>query len=289
MNTVRVLLCFVIFSSFPADANAQRPRERADPTGPVGEVFWAQNIIVTSSVANLQQGDVNVTIMHSFGFISDGFDDLFGLDAAANIRFGVDYGVTERLSIGVGRSRFDKLWDFRAKGNLLRQSKDGSMPLELAFKGSMAIETVDSDLGLTDRLSYFASAMLARKFTGRVSIQISPMYSHFNTVFVELGPEGQVLEPENSHFAVGIAGRVALSSRVAILFEYVPVIGSRSDGTKDAVSLGMNLETGGHVFQLFFTTSQWFTEQHMIARNRDVFFDGDIRFGFNVNRIFGLH
>lgn len=268
-------------------ARAQMPRERVDPGGPVEEVFWAPNVVLGSSVYMLPQSNLNVTIMHAFGIATNGVEDLFGLDGAANIRFGVDYGLHDRLSIGVGRSRFDKLYDFRFKAKLLRQMRDNSMPVEVALKGDAGIMTVENGFAFTDRLSYFASLLIARKMSERISLQVTPMVSHFNTVYIERS-NGRILEEENDHIALGLAGRFVLSRRLALQVEYMPVLGARSDGTTDALSLGLDIETGGHVFQLFFTTSQWLTEQHAIARNAVAFFDGDFRFGFNVNRVFRL-
>ncbi|GMQ83233.1 MAG: DUF5777 family beta-barrel protein [Rhodothermia bacterium] len=267
---------------------AQIPRERANPGGPVDEVFWAPNIITMGSVANLPKGNVNLTIMHVFGIATDGIKDLFGLDDLANIRIGLDYGLSDRVSIGFARSRFDKLFDFRFKGNFLRQTKDGRVPLELAIKGDMGIRTDENGFDLQDRPNYLGAVLLARKFSDTVSLQLTPMFSHFNTVFIESVGSSEIIEEENDHFALGIGGRVVMGTRVAILFEYISVIGSRSDGTRDEMGVALNVETGGHVFQLFLKTSQWLTEQHAIARNRDQFLKGDFRFGFNVNRVFSL-
>lgn len=264
------------------------PRERADPGGPVDEVFWAPSVILTSSVTNLPGGNLNVTIMHAFGIATDGVETLFGLDGAANIRFGVDYGVFDRLSVGIGRSRFDKLYDARFKANLLRQTKDGRIPVEVALKGSVGIMTLRNGFDFADRLNYFASLLVARKVTDRLSVQVAPMFSHFNTVFIERGAGGEVVEERNDHIALGLAGRYVLSPRFALLAEYLPVLGARSDGTTDVISLSLDIETGGHVFQLFFTSSSWLTEQHALARNADDFLAGDFRFGFNVNRVFSL-
>ncbi len=267
---------------------AQMPRERANPGGAVEGIFWAPNLILTPSVYNLPEGNLNVTIMHSFGIATNGVETLFGLDDAANIRFGVDYGITDRLSVGIGRSRFDKLYDLRLKAKVLRQTKDDRIPLAVAVTGDVGVMTLENGFDVADRLNYFASLLLARKFTERISLQIMPMFSHFNTVFIEQGTGGVILEDENNHFAIGLGGRFVLNNRLALLVEYLPVIGERSDGTTDAFSVALNIETGGHVFQLFFTTSQWLTAQHVIARNADSFFDGDFRFGFNVNRVFAL-
>lgn len=278
----------VVALGFSAEAGrAQMPRERVDPGGPVEEVFWAPSAILGSSVYNLPRGNLNVTIMHAFGIVTNGVRDLFGLDGAANIRFGADYGVHDRLSIGVGRSRFDKLYDVRFKAKLLRQMKDNTPPVDVALKGDVGIMTVENGFDGADRLSYLASLMIARAFGERASLQVTPMFSHFNTVFIERG-SGRILEEENDHVALGLTGRVVLNRRLALQVEYMPVLGARSDGTTNALSVGLDIETGGHVFQLFFTTSPWLTEQHVIARNDDDFFDGDFRFGFNVNRVFRL-
>ena len=264
------------------------PRQRANPDGPVDEVFWAPRVIHLASVSNLEQRNLNFSIKHSFGLVTNGVEDLFGLDAAANIRFGLDYGITDWLSVGIGRSRFEKLYDGRFKLNVLRQRKDGSIPLEMALTGNAGILTVKNGYDTLDRLSYMGGLILARKFSDQISFQVTPMFTHFNTVTIERDANEEIVEQVNDILAVGFAGRVVITERVAILFEYIPVFGDRNDRTEDAFSVGLDLETGGHVFQLFFTPSQSMTEQHVVARNVDDFFDEGIRFGFNVHRVFSL-
>ena len=283
------LLFISIFFLLPAqDATAQMPRQRANPGGPVDEVFWAPRIVHLTSVTNLEKNNMDFNIKHTFGVLTNGVEDLFGLDAAANIRFGLDYGITDWLSIGIGRSRFDKLYDGRFKLNALRQSKDGRIPLEIAFTGNAGILTVKNGYEVVDRLSYMGGVILARKFSERISLQVTPMFTHFNTVTIERDINDQVVEEINDIVAIGVAGRVVLTERVAFLVEYIPVLGDRNDQTEDALSVSFDIETGGHVFQLFFTTSQSMTEQHVVARNRDDFLSGDIRFGFNVHRVFSF-
>ena len=266
-----------------ANASAQMPRERAVAGGPVEELFWAPTVISTASVTNLPRGNANFTIMHSFGPVSGGAGQLWGLDGAANIRFGLDYGITDRFSVGIGRSRLEKVVDFRTKVNLLRQTTDGRMPVEVAVKGDLGITTEENGFEFPDRLSSLVSVMVARRMSDKVSIQVTPMFSHFNAVVAQGG-----VVPEGNHYAVGLAGRYVISERVAILAEFVPVLGDRTEGTRDNLALGIDLETGGHVFQLFVATSHWLTEQHAIARNTGDFFDSDFRLGFNVNRVFGV-
>lgn len=285
---VLFLALFAGLLTGPLSAYAQIPRERADPNRPVEELFWAPTVIGVASVTNLGGGDLNYTIKHSFGLVSTGIEDLYGLDGAANIRFGLDYGLSDRWSIGFGRSRFEKVYDFRTKVNVLKQTVSGSSPLELAVMGDVGITTDRNGYDFQDRLSYFGSVLLARRVSDRLSLQVAPMVSHFNIAFIERNGAGAIVEEENTHLAVATAMSYQFNEVFALLVEYVPVIGKRSDGTVNAMSVGIDIETGGHVFQLFFTSSGWLTEQHMIARNTDDFFKGDFRWGFNINRVFAL-
>ena len=283
----RVLPVLLLSLLVVESASAQMERRRADPSGAVEEIFWAPTLVSTATVTNVPRGNLNVTIMHAFGLVSDGIDEWWGLDGGANIRIGLDYGLTDRISVGIGRTRLEKTVDLRTKVSLLDQSKDGRMPVAVAVKGDVGIRTERGGFGFDDRLSYLGSVLVARRVSDRVSLQVSPMVSHFNTVWVDLGPGGERLVPENTQFAVALGARLLLKDRVALTAEYIPVLGNRSDGTRDAFALGLDLETGGHVFQVFLASSQWLTEQHVVARNVDDFFSGDFRIGFNVNRVFG--
>ncbi len=284
--TMRLFTLLLVVGCITVDASAQLERVRARPGGPVDEVFWAPAIVVVPSVTNVGAGDLHFTIQHSFGRVSDGASELWGLDGTANIRFGLDYGLTDRLSVGAGRSRFDKVYDFRSKWNVLRQTKDNRVPIEVALAGNAGITTLENGFSFDDRLTYAGSLLLARRVSDELSVQIAPTVSHFNVVFRELDRFGDVVEEENTHLALALAARYVVHPQVSLAVEYVPVLGSRSDGTTDMLSFAVNIETGGHVFQLFFTSSRWITLQHAVARNDDAFFDGDIRFGFNVNRVF---
>lgn len=269
-----------------AGAFAQIERWRANPSAPVDELFWSPTVVITSSVTNFDRGDLNFSIMHAFGIATNGVEDLFGLDGAANIRFGLDYGITNRFSVGFGRQRFERTYDARFKLNVLRQTSDNRVPLEFALQGVTGITTDPNGYELVDRLSFAAVAMLGRRMNSWFAFQISPMYSHLNTVIDELLFDGTEIHRENDHYAVAFAVHLRLAQRVALVAEYVPVFGPRSDDTVDAMAVGIDLETGGHVFQMFVTTSQWFTPQHLLAKNVDDFLDGDFRIGFNVNRVF---
>lgn len=275
-----VLLGFGLLFGSPSSAWAQMERERAQETRRVTDVFWAQNIVEMSTVRPLPAGNLNVTIMHTFGLVSDGYQQFFGLDTQANIRLGIDYGVTDWLSLGIGRTRTDKVVDGRAKLHLLHQTQSGSTPVDVALKGDVGITTQQNGFDFSERLSFLSSVLIARSFGGHASLQLTPMIAHFNTV-------PQASDP-NTVFALGIGGQLPLSRRFALTAEFIPVFGDRIGGTTNASSIGLDIQTGGHVFQLFFTTSFWPLEQYTVARNQDQMLDGDFRFGFNVNRVFGV-
>lgn len=268
------------------ETRAQMPRERAEPSGPVTETFWAPAIVFLPSAMNLPAGNLNFTIHHVFGIATEGAEDLFGLDAAANIRFGLDWGITDRWSVGAGRSRYDKVYDARTKFALLRQTRDDSMPITLSLAGDVGVTTLQNGFEFADRLSYYTSAIIARSFSEDLSVQVTPMLSHFNAVYKDRAADDSITLEQHDHVAIGIAARYVLNNYVSVSAEYLPVLGERSDETTDAFSAAVNVETGGHVFQLFLTTSQWITPQYTIARNSDSFLDGDFRLGFNVNRVF---
>lgn len=154
------------------------------------------------------------------------------------------------------------------------------------FKGNLGIRTQKESFSLTfqERLNYLGSVMIARKFSDNFSFQVSPMVAHFNTVVKREANS----ELYNTLLGLGFAGRIKINERKSISFEYLPVIGDRISDTKNHAALVYELETGGHVFQMFLMSGRWFTEQHLLAKTETNFFEPNFRFGFNVNRIFGL-
>ncbi len=284
----QVLVGLLIIGVTTSLLQAQMQRQRAVKDAPVDELFLIGSIAGMSTVTNLEQGDLNSVIMHNFGLVSGGVEDFWGLDQGAAVRLGIDYGVTDKLSVGIGRTSIEDNVDLRFKYTLLRQMSSDKIPVEVALKGDVGINTQKNtrfdDFTFAERLNYFGSLMVARKFNDVVTIQVAPMISHFNTVVVE----GDLTTPENTHFALGFGGRYKMNERKSLTFEFLPVLGERTKGTVNHFALGYEIETGGHVFQMFFMSGRWFTEQHLIARTTTDFFESDFRLGFNVNRVFGL-
>ncbi len=261
---------------------AQMERERVNPGGAVAETFWAPNLIGMETTEQVSAKNLNVTIMHSFGIATERtLQNFFGLDIGPNVRLGIDYGITDSWSVGIGRMTDRKVVDLRSKLSLIQETKDGSVPLSMSLKGDIGLTTLENNRPVSDDLNYLLSLPIAKKVSENLSLQAAPMFAHFNRV-------NGISETENNLFAIGLGGEYRISRRYALIAEYYPVLGDRNPDTKNAFALGLNIETGGHVFQLFFASSSWHTEQYVIAQNDQEFWAGDFRFGFNVNRIFTL-
>jgi hypothetical protein len=275
---IALFLCSIV--------QAQMQRQRANPNGPVDEIFLSKNIAGLGTVQLLQKGDLNSMIQHNFGDVRGGIDTFFGVDEGANVRIAFAYGLTNDINIGIGRTSREDNIDFGLDYRLLHQTKSDNIPISLVLKGNLGIRTQKEAFSLTfqERLNYLGSVMIGRKFSESFSFQISPMISHFNTVV----KRDTNTELYNTVYGLGFAGRIKLNERKSLSFEYLPVIGDRITNTKNHAALVYELETGGHVFQMFFMSGRWFTEQHLLTRTETDFFEPNFRFGFNVNRVFGL-
>lgn len=281
MDMIKKLLITVGLTAITATQGfSQMERERVITDGPVDEIFWAPTLVGMSTVQNLPKQNLNVTIMHNFGLLNEQWlQNFFGMDFGATVRLGADYGITDQWTVGAGRISPQKVYDFRTQYAVFKQSHSGSVPVSLSLKAALGINTRENGFAFGERLDYFGSVMVARRFSDKLSVQAVPMLSYFSRVFA-----GQ----ENLHMALGLGAEYRLNDRWALMGEYYPVFGDRSDGTLNAFAAGVNIETGGHVFQLFLKSSNWHTEPYIISQNSEDFWGGDIRFGFNVNRIFRI-
>lgn len=252
--------------------------------------FKSTHINTSHSVAQLKKNHLDFIIYHRFGALSGGIDKFFGIDVA-NMRLGFEYAVTDWLTLGVGRSNFQKTYDGFIKVRLLRQSKGGnnSLPLTLTYVGSSEIFTKsfdnpDRDNLFSSRLSYVHQLLLARKFNENLSLQLMPTLVHKNLV-------GTTAE-SNDLIALGIGGRYKFTKRMAVTFEYYQTFRNSDSGLEynNPLSIGIDIETGGHVFQLVLSNSPLMQEGNFIyGANNDDFFKGDIHFGFNITRVFSFN
>ncbi len=231
-------------------------------------------------------GVFNMLISHRFGRLNTGFYDLWGLDQA-NIRIGGEYGVTPWFTLGAGRSNVLKTYDGYAKVKFLRQSTGKRvMPISVAGLASAAVQGTRPD---TTRQNFFSSRMdysfqllLARKFGERLSLQLMPTVVHRNLV--------PTAEEENDAFSIGVGGRFKLSKGMSLNAEYYYLLpGFVDDNYTNSLSLGFDIETGGHVFQLMFSNSRFMSTNLFARRTDGDWLKGDIHFGFAISRFFTVH
>jgi hypothetical protein len=261
-------------------------QETASETFYTEQTFKGTRLINGHSIETRKQGVLDVIISHRFGPLNSGGYNLFGLDDS-NIRLGLDYGISDRLNIGVGRNSFEKTYDGFLKYKLLRQrARSGGTPLSISGFSSVALETLKTgdpsgEPALNSRLTYCYQFIFARKFSPSFSFQVMPALVHRNAVAPETGP--------NDTFALGAGGRIKLTKRVSLNGEYYYQFdGEVNSLVQNSVAVGFDIETGGHVFQLHFTNSRAMIEKGFIAETQGDFFDGDIHFGFNISRVFQL-
>lgn len=287
MNKFVVLTIIFVFAFQSVDLSAQMKRKRAFSDRPVEELFLIGSVAGMSTTQTLEAKNLNVLIQHNFGLVSSGIQDFFGIDGGAAIRLGLDYGITDKLTIGIGRTSVEDNVDLRVLYRVFEQMESGKIPIDLTLKADVGVNTQEQpafDFTFTERLNYLFSVMAARRINDKLSIQVAPMVSHFNTV-IRSQPG---VTPLNSHVGVGLGGRYKVNTRNSVSFEFLPVVSEMNPGTVPHFALAYELETGGHVFQMFLMSGRWFTEQHLLTRTTDSFFAGDFRLGFNVNRVFGL-
>ncbi len=245
--------------------------------------FKATRIINGQSVETVGRNNMNFVISHRFDRLNQGFDDFFGLDAATN-RLGLEYGLNDRLMVGVGRSSFQKMYDFFGKYKLIRQSSgEVNTPVSVtAFTGySLRTQKTSPRLSGSDRSSYTAQLLIARKFSEALSLQLSPGLIHNN--------RPDFVTDSKSVFSTGLGGRMKLTKRTSFNGEYNYVFPDQiNDSYTNNLSFSFDLETGGHVFQLLFTNSFGMIERQFITETTGKWGSGDIHFGFNISRTFSF-
>lgn len=248
--------------------------------------FKASRIVLGQSIENPKNGALTFVISHHFGRINEGWYEFFGLDQA-NIRLGLEYGITDWLAIGIGRTSVQKMFDGSLKVKILRQSTGKRrMPISISYFGDIGITSLkwsepERENYFSSRMSYAHQILIARKFTPAFTFQLIPTFIHRNLV--------ETKEEENDVWSIGAGGRIKVSPRVSINAEYYYVLpGYTADNFHDSFSFGVDIETGGHVFQVFLTNSQGLIEQQFIAQTDGDWLNGDIHIGFNIHRTFQL-
>jgi hypothetical protein len=268
------------------DLMSQLEKETKATTDYTTATFKTTRLINGHTVENVGKKVLDVKISHRFGRINNGAYELFGLDNAT-MRMGVDYGITNTVMVGLGRSTYQKTYDAFVKWKVLRQSTGlHNMPVTLNYVAAAALKTIKFDDPnrqnyFTSRLFFTHQLIIGRKFSEGTSLQLMPTFSHRNLVTLANEP--------NDLLAVGFGGRQKLTKRVSLNFEYYYQLpGYKLNNTTNSLSVGFDIETGGHVFQLHFTNSQGMSERTFITETTGHWGKGDVFFGFNISRVFSI-
>jgi len=239
--------------------------------------FESATLIDNQTNVLFGKNTLDVQMQHRFGLI-DETNSLAGIYGdGANIRIALSYALHDRLTVGYGTTKSNRLQDFNWKGALLRQTRSNSMPVSVTYYGNFTIDArPESMFNLTqDRYSFFNQLIIAKKFGQSLSLQIAPSISHYNAVESDM---------ENDMISIAFGGRAKISPQTAIIFDYSQPITSFESDPKPGISLGAEFATSGHAFQIFVTNYSGIVQQKNYMMNQNDFFDGDVLVGFNITR-----
>lgn len=279
----KIFLLFLIpFLSFSQDDLLQEIDVKKDDDQFVSAVFKGLKIVNFESTKLADKKLFYLVVSHRFGSVKSGIEDFFGLDQAVT-RLNFIYGISNRIQVGISRSSFQKTYEASLKYRLLRQKKGGFPFTVVGYNSVTANTDLDkenlSGLEFEHRLSYVSQLLIARKFNKSFSLQIMPTLLHENLV--------KISDQDNTQYAIGIGGRHKLTKRWSVNIDYgLHLNRANNSPFKNPLSIGFDLETGGHVFQLHFTNAQPMNTSGFLSQGTGDWGDGDFFFGFNLSRVF---
>jgi len=311
----RLLLPFACIAFFTGSVNAQDELDSllnaGSPEGgkeTVFATFKTTRVVNAQSIETVKKGVLDFRITHRFGNMligtggNSGAHTLWGFDDSRDIRFSFDYGVTQNLTLGFGRSKMNELLDGTVKWRFLEQTVDNSVPVSIglflnAGLTPMREEQVYANVELDStfqkkfahRMSYTSQLIIARKFGQRFSLEIVPGYTHRNFVKAFANPNDTSAKDVNDIFSVGMALRLKVSKRVAIVADYFYIASAfrrNNPDYFDPIGIGVEIETGGHVFHINLTNAAGINENNFIPYTTDDWLAGGYKMGFNISRVF---
>jgi len=287
MKAIKYLFVVMLMSAFSVYAQEEGPDNR-----PVRAPFESGVLIDNQTVVVQPAKTLEATIEHRFGMWNNGITDLYGIYAPSNIRLGLNYSLKDYLQIGYGYTKDRKLQDLRVKWNIINQTRSGSYPVAVTFYGNMGITCVNeksfgSNYKFSNRLSYFGQLIVARKFNEKLSLQVSPSFSHLNAV-----------DSLNEHDKIGISfsGRYKFSTQSSVIFNYDLPIDIKGiyesldpiNKPKPNLAIGWEISTGTHVFQIFVGTANTLSPQYNMMQNQNDWTKSEMMIGFNITRLWGF-
>lgn len=277
-----LLLAFLMlpFIGFAQDEDTEKTEEVKEKLE--RRAFESSFIVDNPTNVLFNKNALEVTMQHRFGTINGEDNDMAGFWAPSNIRIGLTYSIHERLTIGYGTTKFNRLQDFNWKVGLLRQTQSGSMPISVSYYGNFTIDARSKENFnmIQDRYSFFNQLVIAKRFNSKLSLQIAPSVSHYNLVDATM---------QNDMMAISFGGRYKISPQTSILLDYSqPLTQFDEDQPKPGLSIGAEFATSAHAFQIFLTNYDGLVSQKNYMYNQNDFFKGDFLIGFNITRIYNF-
>lgn len=280
------ILSFALISNNFINAQETESAGQNEPDNrPVRNWFDAAQLIDNQTPISPAKGSLELVIHHRFGNIKENkFDDVFGIYASSNIRMGFNYGLTDRIMIGIGTEKDRKLQDLQWKYAILRQTRSGSVPVSISYFGNVTLDArgeeffgPEENYRYIHRLSYFSQFIVARKFSEAISLQVAPSFMYFNAV-----------DRKYSNYNVGVSagGKIKFAPTMGATLEYNQAFltgeGENAFTPKPSFAIGFEKGTATHAFQVFAASYRSIISQYNMAMNDADFFAGGISFGFNI-------
>ncbi|RLD25982.1 MAG: hypothetical protein DRI75_12510 [Bacteroidetes bacterium] len=284
MDIKKIKIILIAFLILPLVVFSQEKIKDSIIDKPERPAFEGSTVIDNQTNVLNSKNTLEIEMSHRFGLINGGENDLAGFWAPSNIRIGISYAILDRVTVGYGTTKFDRLQDFSLKVALLRQTRSNKIPLSVTFYGNATVNARKKENFLLKqhRYSYFNQIIIAKRFSPNFSVQIAASVSHYNLVEAFM---------ENDRAAVAVGGRLKISPNTAIMFDFSQPLTQWDnpdqpdvDFNLPGVSFGLEFATSGHVFQLLISNYNGIVPQKNYMFNQNDFFDGDFLIGFNITR-----
>ena len=253
-------------------------KKLAKPAFESPQLMDEQSVVVPSAKT------LEFNMQHRFGLVNNGIKDLYGLYApGANIRFNFSYTPINNLSLGFGYAKYKQYLDFNVKYAIVKQRKDWSIPVSVTYFGDLAFDNRENIYDKTvHRISYYHELIIATRLSDKISLQLTPSFSHFNAI-----------DSLFSHdmIAIGLSGRFKISDQSSLVINYTQQLTDHKNPNfklKPGFTFGWEIATSGHAFQIFATTFQGIIPQENIAFNQNDFTKGEFLIGFNITRLWNF-
>lgn len=312
----KVSFCFALslsMVSFAQDDLLELVKEdpKNEPAKSVYATFKTTKIVNSQNIETVKKRNLDFRVTHRFGNIynsssnnalNEAAHSAFGLDNSTDIRTSFDYGITNELTIGIGRSKFREMNDATIKWRFLTQKENNSIPVSVCFYGNLGYTSMTTDnlyAGIirpaktneAHRLQYASQFLIARKFNSWLSLQLMPTYIHRNFIKQQLNVANGK-EDQNAMFSLGVGGRLKVSKRMALVVDYFynfsEFQANNPEGYYNPLGVGLEIETGGHVFHINYTNGPAILESSLLSSTQDTWTKGQIKLGFNISRWFAL-